>query len=257
MTKSSLIHKPLNDTRKDDLITLTKALGNKEGNGLNAKPDLAEAVLNAAADGVIGTENATEIWTEYASAMRRTVGQEHTRLSEKGDKVRISELKRFIMVGAMPAVNPVELFGRAIGIIHDHEVKGSTYQNLVTVMRKQCEIADHGLTDDEIMEVLFPAAPEKDEKARLEAILKSMKRTHDGAKGDPDKGIPPQAGFPSEELAEAIVQIEARLATFAKRERVAQMLKAAAEDGYEFAPETAKAMNEIIGVATEIETPAA
>ena len=86
------------------------------------------------------------------------------------------------------------------------------------------------------MEVLFPPAAEKDEKARLEAILKSMKRTHDGTKGDADKGVPPQAGYPSEELAEAIAQIEARLATFAKRERVELMLKAAAEDGYSFAP---------------------
>ena len=155
MTKTSLVHNQLNDTRKDDLLNVAKTLGNKEGNGYNAKPDLARAVLDASIAGVIGTENAAELWTEYSSAMRRTVGMEHARLSEKADKVRISELKRFIMVGAMPAVNPDDLFGRSIGMIHDHEVKGSTYENLVKIMRKQCEIADHGLTDPEIMEVLF------------------------------------------------------------------------------------------------------
>lgn len=243
---TSLVHKPLNDTRKDDLLNVAKTLGNKEGNGFNAKPDLARAVLDASIAGVVGTEHASELWTEYASAMRRTVGQEHLRLSDKGDKVRISELKRFIMVGALPQVNPDDLFSRAIGMIHDHEVKGSTYANLVNIMRKQCEIADHGLTDEEIMEVLFPPSVEKDEKAKLEAVLKTMKRIHDGSKGDADKGIPPQAGFPSDELAEAIASIEARLATFANKERVKTMLENASKSGINLGEATVQAMNEIL-----------
>lgn len=231
MTTSLVHNNTLNDTRKDDLLTLAGTLGNKEGNGLNAKPDLARAVLDASIAGVIGTDNATEIWMKYSNSMRKTVGEEHTRkTTDKGDKVRISELKRFIFVGAMPAVNPADVFERAITLINENEVKGSTYENLVKVMRAQAEVPETGLTDPEIMEVLFPASAEKDEKTRLEAILKQMKRTHDGTKGDADKGVPPQAGFPSDELAEAIVQIEARLATFATGERIKLMLEIAAEN---------------------------
>jgi hypothetical protein len=221
----------LNDTRKDDLIALAGTLGNKEGNGLNAKPDLARAVLDASIAGVIGTEHAAEIWAKYSNSMRKTLGLEATRnTTEKGDKVRVSELKRFIFVGAMPQVNPDDLFTRAITIINGNEVKGSTYENLVKIMREQASKDDAPLTDEEIMGVLFPQPAEKDEKVRLEAILKTMKRTHDGTKGDPDKGVPPQAGFPSDELAEAIVQIEARLATFAHNARVKLMLEIAAEN---------------------------
>ena len=231
MTTTLVHNNTLNDTRKDDLITLAGTLGNKEGQGLNAKPELASVVLDASIAGVIGTENATEIWSKYSNSMRKTIGNEHTRnMTDKGDKVRVSELKRFIMVGTMPAVNPRDVFDRSLTIIGDNEVKGSTYENLVKVMRKQAEVADHGLLDEEIMAVLFPAAADKDEEARLNAILKSMKRTHDGTKGDADKGVPPQAGYPSEELEKAIGLIEARLATFAGAKRIKLMLEIAAEN---------------------------
>jgi len=218
----------VNDTRKADLINLVADLGNKEGQGQNAKPAYARACLIAANEGVIGTADATELWSQYFDAMGRTKGDERERYNADTAKVRVSETKQFITVGLTPTVNPVDLFDRAVLVIAEYAPKGSTYQNLVKVMRKQIEQAE-ALTDQEIIDHLNPEPTTKDEKARLEGILKTMKRTQDGTKGNAETGVPAQPGFPSDELAEAIKQIEARLAAFTRAAEKNHMFELAAK----------------------------
>ena len=225
---TSLVHKPLNDTRMKDLFSAVSALGNAEGKGANAKPDYARAVLEASIDGIIASTDAETLWAKYSTAVRNTKGDEHTRMDTKSDKVRVSETKRFIMVGAMLQVDPMNLFERSVDLIHNNDVTGSTYQNLTKIMREQCKVEGQALTDEEIIAVICPSPADKTEKKLLESILKTMKRTHDGTKGDVEKGIESKPGFPSEELAEAITQIEVRLASFVRAEVLDATIKAIA-----------------------------
>jgi hypothetical protein len=229
---TTLVHKTLNDTRKSDLLSTVNALGKEEGNGLNAKPAYARAVLDASINGVIASEDATALWEKFATAANNAKGDEHLRIrNPKTDKVRVSETKQFIMVGAMVQVGPMNLFERCLELIHNNDVTGSTYQNLVKLMREQFkkENSHAGLTDEQIIAIICPSPAEKEEKAILEGWIKAMRKFCEGTKGDPEKGILPKEGRPSPQVLEAISQLEDRLLTFTRAATLEKMIKASAE----------------------------
>lgn len=225
----------LNDTRKADLLTRAADYGNREGRGLNAKPDFALDVTRQAADGAIGTADAAAIWGAFREASTRTQGHEKKRISsDSADGVRTSELKRFIMVGARADFDGAALAVKAVGIINAVETKGSTYENLVKVMRAQIDKTEGELTDDEIREALAPKAKDTDEQQELEKLVKAMTKLKEGT--DPTDKSPGKPAYPSEELDRAIQCINERLAQLIRNAEIQAMHVLAAKHGANVVP---------------------
>lgn len=223
-----------NDTRLEDFLTRVNDYGNAEGKGLNAKPSYARDVVDMAHQGVIGNDHADSVWRKYSEASARTKGSEKLRTSTaKTDKVRVSETKKLIAMGIIEwpkdvGQEPVNVFDRAVALINEnHDARGSTYENLVKVARKQLDNRAAPLTDQQIVDAITPAAPEtKDEQEILTALVKRMKKLHDGDEKDPTAPV-----YPSPELAAAIKSLEARLAALVSKQETAKMFELAAKHG--------------------------
>jgi hypothetical protein len=223
-----------NDTRLEDLLARVKELGKAEGKGLNAKPTYALDVVAMAHEGVIGNDHAETLWKAFAEASAKTKGDEKARLANpKVDKVRISETRKLIAVGACAAFDPNEMMSRAVAVIAAHPVaRGSTYQNLIKVSREQLDRRAQALNDDEISAAITPNAPEvKAEKEQLDALIKKMKKLHDGDEKDP--GF---TSYPSPELQAAIKSLEQRVATLVSTEEMDKLFAMAAKKGFTVAP---------------------
>lgn len=224
----------LNDTRLQDFLGRVVEYGKQEGKGSNAKPAYAVDVIKMSHEGVIGPDHAENVWKAYSEACTKTKGHERARVStNKTDKVRISETRKLAAFGGIAwpkeiVETPVDVMNRAIPIINGYaDLKGSTYNAMVTVARAQLEARNVPLTDEEIKDAITPDDPEvQDEKGLLAALVKRMKKIQEG---DP-KDLTAKT-YPSPELAAAIQQLESRLATLATKEKADQMFKLAAELG--------------------------
>ncbi len=219
----------LNDTRLQDLMARVSELGKAEGKGVNAKPAYALDVIAAAHDGVIGNDHAEGVWGAFQTAVGKTKGDEKLRLSDpKTTKVRVSECRKLIAMGSIAAFDPSEVAQRAIKVINEYAgTKGSTYQNLVVVARKQIEKRAAALNDEEILAAITPqAAEEKEEKELLGALVKRMKKMHDGDEKDVTAKV-----YPSPELQTAIKALEGRLAQLENGEQMDKLFKLAALKG--------------------------
>ena len=206
---------------KTELLHNAMDLGVKEGHGLNARPMFARAVIAASVEGTIASKDASEVWDAYWRGMKAanygTAIEFHETMNTAQAAVRASEVGRFIVIGAMhkaATFNALAFFDRAVELINGSTVKGSTYQNLVAVMRAKCNDPEKVFDDAAIMLVINPPdekAKVKNELDQLTAIVKAMKVLKDGTKAtEKTEGKTPH---PSVELAQAYALLTMRLAT--------------------------------------------
>jgi len=147
--------------------------------GANSRPAAAHQAVRAAAqiDGV-GPDKAEEFWEEFQRAAARVKGIEYKR--EDTHKVQVSKFKAFLRLGALPAVDGVKVFDTAVKVIkelsqqEDNPLKGTAYDNLLVVARKQCDSPQHELDEDEIRRVVTPEG--KDPKTPIEKLIDAYKK---------------------------------------------------------------------------------
>jgi predicted RNA-binding protein YlxR (DUF448 family) len=97
-------------------------------------------------------------------------------------------------------------------------VKGSTYENLVKVMRAQIEKAEGMLTDAEIIDCLGTKPKDTDEQQELERAVKMLTGIKDGK--DPTDKSPGRPAYPSEEIDRAIKALGERLAQLVRNKEI-------------------------------------
>lgn len=204
---------------KTELLHNAHAFGIKEGQGMNARPEYARAVLVAASNGVIGSDDARTVYEAYQKGIRQadyTTGLEfHGRLDNAQVQVRTSETKTFINVGAMhidELFDAIDLFDRAVKLINSNTVKGSTYQNLTNVMRAQIKAGNNDVLDDAAIVALITGNGEvskaKDEKTQIASLIKSLQTLIRGTKGDDTHA--PKKAYPSAEASSALAVLVKR-----------------------------------------------
>lgn len=177
-----------------------KEYGAAYARGANSRPAAAHQAVRAAAqiDGV-SPDKAEEFWEEFQRASARVKGIEYKR--EDTHKTQVSKFKAFLRLGALPAVDGVAVFDRAVKIIReysqmeDNPLKGTAYDNLLTVARKQCDNPQNEMDEDDIRRVITPEG--KDEKKPIDKLIDAYKKV----KGLHDK-------IPSAALEDAIYSLE-------------------------------------------------
>jgi hypothetical protein len=214
----------VNDTRLEDLFEDVRKLGRDSAEGKDALPKLAMKITAAAADGVIGSDDAKGIYEAYIKAESKK--QIHT---AAGKEANTSKLKQFINLGLGMHDDGVDLLDRAAEIrnkLAQDDVKVlAAYQAFLAVARFQLsdDAAGLVLSDDVIEELVKKPEPkEKDEAKRLEAIKKSLEKIIEGNK---ETG---EGKYPSPQAEYALDQINNRLSEIAQAaedEKLAAQLK--------------------------------
>ena len=166
-----------NDKRKADLLRQIGKLGEEASLGRDSLPKLAHAVVKAAADGVITSDDAEGLYTKYATAESKKAIHEH---STAGKKANVSKLKQLIDMGLMTSVDAVEVMQSAFtareNMINDSQKVKSAYPFYVDVARAQLK-TDKPLNQATLEEL---AVKEEPNAKTLEGELKRAMKVLEG-----------------------------------------------------------------------------
>ena len=182
------------------LLTDVGRLGKADGSGKASKVALAERVVEAAENGIIGTDDAERLYEKFRKASADAAGKLAADEQSKDSKdVQVSKLRRFIEVGKA-FDNPWDIFETAVDM-HVQALGGddkkllrvhSCYESLVSVARAQLRDQAKGikLSEDEIRKVLFKEYEEPKETTGLDLVkhaLKNLEQAMNGRKAGTDR----------------------------------------------------------------------
>jgi len=236
---TSLKHSPVNDQRRNDFFNKVRELGRDSGSGIAARVKAAHTVIAAAADGIITDADAKEISESYAASESGRNMVEYKTIASA--QANASKFKQIIKAGAMAAAggynqgeytfDTPEMLQRAGDLIKARVERGdkmnaSAFEKLVKICREQIKVVDHVLDNDEIDAFLAPEEKaDPDELDRLETLINTMKRVHDGKK---DTG---EGALPSPQLEAAINKVRDRIDELTHESKMAALMKASEEMG--------------------------
>lgn len=223
---------------------LTRALLEKElgqfgtayGKGQNSRPAAALRCLEAAHKlSDVTPDNAEELYTKFQQSAARARGVEYS--AEGSFKVQVSKLKRFLMLGALQGIDGIDVMNRTVDIIEEcsrmaeNPLKGSAYDNMVNVARKQIAEPKAALTDDEIRQLV---TAETEEKTDLDKVIDAYKKTYRLAESLAEHGV--DVGYinnATDALAAQIKTMDGDLPAMTKDEqKKAAALKVLKAQGY-------------------------
>lgn len=126
--------------------------------------DLGERSHNNEIDKTAGEP----IYDAFFEARQKRAGM--ARAGKGKDRgVRISEIKRIIIMCGLPNINGPKVLDTAVRIIRDNpQIKGEVDDKLLKIARVQCSSPDKPLTAEEIKHYLQP--PEKEDKAEADRL---------------------------------------------------------------------------------------
>lgn len=162
-----------NDKRKSDLMKQVGKYGEEASLGRDSLPKLAHAVVKAAADGVIASDEAEAIYKRYVEGEAKKAYIEH---SPGGKKANISKLKQLIDMGCMTTIDGAEVMHEARAardrMINAKQKVKPSYPFYVDVARAQLK-ADKILSADMLEELSLKAEPNpKTLEGELERAMK-------------------------------------------------------------------------------------
>jgi hypothetical protein len=195
------------------------------GKGLNSRPAaglMAVSAANSCKD--VGPDDAEDLYNKFASAAAKHKGMEYA--TSGSHKVQVSKFKRFLMVGTLTAVDGVDVMNRASDLVvklsrmTESPLKGSGYDNLVNIARKQIEQPTKALSDDEIEGILSEQTPEK---TALDLVINAYKGAYRLEEKLRDAGVDPTLMQGAEEAtlnyAEQIKALDGELPAMTKEEK--------------------------------------
>lgn len=210
---------------KDFLASIRK-LGADVGKGALARPEFIVNLATAAQEGTVNEDNAEEIWDAFDNAAAKKLDGIATQSrNETVRTVRVSEVRTIILVAnyefLQEAPTLADMLTNARAVILDCKLNagytGNTQDAFIRIVRAQKQKKkageDEALSDDEVRAAVLGGKVPSDasEKKQLETIKKSLERLIKGTKGKEGASAPKPA-YPSEEAADALTLIEARLA---------------------------------------------
>src|SRR5690606_34364121 len=166
---------PINDTRAKDFFKVVRSLGAEAGEGKDALPKLAQAVVQAASDGLLTEADAEKVYTEYANAEANKSIYEHSNASIRS---QTSKLRQIITLGRSTLVDGVEVLTNAKEIresmISAKQKVKAAYVAFVDVARAQNK-SEVPLSEDEIRELCGKDdGPAKTLEGELGRVLKVL-----------------------------------------------------------------------------------
>lgn len=177
-----------NDTRRDDFLKEIKRLGAENGQGSASRPNAARRGLAASIQGLVGPDDAKEVWGIFQQASAAKRGVEYK--VEGSLASQVSKFKHFLTLGQMTGVDTEEMLERACVLIKkfgkDDDTRksmgGSAYDKMIAVAKAQLLNEHAALTDEEITNILFPEKKEQNEEMILRRVAKTLTRVVDGGK---------------------------------------------------------------------------
>lgn len=190
----------VNDTRFADLNKVVKSLGAKSAFSALAKPQMALAIVQARADGVIGDDDGAKTYDTYIEGRRGVLAKSQLGAgSEDGGSYKANVSKNTQLLKAagltVSGVDFVDVLTRATSIREtlvkaDEKVK-PTYDAYVDLARAQLKVPTAALDDDAITEVVRKKeAAEKELVDKLIAAYKTARKL--------------QEDFPCQPMADAV-----------------------------------------------------
>lgn len=215
----------VNDTRRADFDKLVKKLGGEAALGKDALPKLAQYVLRAAADDVIGLDDATDIYKSYLTTENNKLIHEQSKGSLNAQS---SKLRQIIAMGLMRSIDPVAVMQEAFLIREQMKKDGEkglkpAYAFYVDVAREQ-QTKETALSAGELEDLARRAAPEKDVLKELEGMVKKLEGI---ISGENRYGMHDD----SQNVIDAYDALKSRIATLIMEEQKLNLMREAAKLG--------------------------
>lgn len=217
-----------------------KDFGKAYGQGQNSRPSMALRCVEAAHKlSDVGPDDAEDLYTRFQQAAAKARGIEYS--AESSFKVQVSKVKRFLMLGALPQVDGVDIMNRVTDIIEklsrmaESPLKGSAYDNMVGCARLQLESPTVPLTDDQITEHL---SAQTEEKTALDKVIDLYKKSYRLGDTLREEGIDPQyIDDATENLATQIKHMDGELPPMTKEDKAkAAAFKVLKDQGIKLVP---------------------
>jgi hypothetical protein len=224
-TSTNLEHDTDSNAGPFDRAKLERELakyGKAFGQGQNSRPAAAQMCVDAASRlKDVGPNDADKLYSKFAAAAAASQGIEYS--ASASHKVQVSKLKRFLMLGSLPAIDGVDVFNKAYDSIAElsrraeSPLRGSAYDNLVKVARRQIEQPTVELTKDQIMEILSEQPEDKDD---LDRVVDAYKRIYTLNEKLGENGVDHgPVSDALEDLAQQIADMGGELPAMTKEER--------------------------------------
>ena len=162
-----------NDNRLADFLSDARNYARDKASGNDAWPKMIVRTVSAAADQVIGPDDAELIVNTFIEAQGKKAVHERSTDSVKKTK---SEIKKTIEFGALTTVDAVDVMGRAVTIYGNMQAERKSPVNAyLQVVRNQLKQPDYALTDDEIERAMAKdEAKGRTIEQHLKAALKAV-----------------------------------------------------------------------------------
>lgn len=216
------------DVKEREFYNSLREQGRNAGDGSAARVRAGRLIVQAAQDGLIGTDDAKKISQTYGEA---AAGKNNIEYANKNSAdANASKFRTLIKLGSLNprAVDGVEVFDRSVESVKSltqagNKLGSSAFEKIVGVARKQLEQPETPLDDTEIEKIILPEATDAPtEESTLKELSNKMKRIHDGKK---DTG---EGAFPSTQLAAAMATIGDRIKELAYAREEAEEAEALA-----------------------------
>lgn len=199
-----------------------REFGKAYGKGQNSRPSAALLAVDAAhrlRD--VGPDDAEKLYTQFAKAAAASQGIEYA--ASSSHKVQVSKLKVFLTLGALPAVDGVEVMHRTVDKISElskraeNPLRGSAYDNMCKVARRQKEQPTVELDADAIEGILSEQPADKSE---LDRVIEAYRKVYAVDEKLAEAGVDHQGTADAlEDLAQQIMDMGGELPAMTKEDR--------------------------------------
>ncbi len=178
------------ETQRQGFFDVCSQFGTNAGAGDTSKVGWFQAMTEAAWQNIIGPasrrkkgdttsppSDAETAYKRFADARQKKAGELGKRIAGfdgKDSRIRVSEANRMITLGSLPLIHDSEqgglgVFNRTLKIIRDdEEIKGQVDDLLLEVARRQCDVPEKVMTDDQIRSILQPEEQDKPDTPEVE-----------------------------------------------------------------------------------------
>lgn len=170
-----------------------RSYGQAYGKGANSRPAMAVRLVEAANKLTdVSPDDATALYTFFQKGAAASRGVEYTADSEKSFKVQVSKAKRFLTLGELSTIDGIGMMDDAVQIIEElsrmpeSPLRGSAYDNMVNVARRQIAQPTVQLTKSDLYEMLSQQAAEKSD---LDKVIDVYKRVYRLAESLAETGV--------------------------------------------------------------------
>ena len=182
--------------------------GNREGSGSAARAGFYYDLTEMSKGKRLDVADAPDVWDRFHEGAKKGAsmigGVKQSSNPTDTRKVRVSETRLFLKLGALTQVDGLDVLSRAVAIIKAAKQAGDlsckATDAMINVARAQCDDPNNTFEDDDISRTMKPKeSPDKDEPRMLNDVCKKL------------EAIMKKFGEESDEVLNAIQELENRI----------------------------------------------